>query len=243
MPEPFSEQPLSSSVRSEGYSHPSLAGPRHFRSRSHHVPKESELFQPSRQVVLRSERPSQEPMADTNYTTSRRESEAPSNGFHPSPGDGQCSQKIPEWNQSAPVQADPSQCPPEGLGISPPSATTISSTALSSSSADDFSGMSQSASHPSIPSVVSGASSLSAEGFHTYINERKKEDTLDEVPEMMRTGETVTIRGNRQVQNEDTNHKYYSGDDEEDDDSDDGIVFGMKKPVTSKPATSARSII
>lgn len=244
-PDPLLDQPLSSSVRSEGYSHPTLSGPRHWRSRSHHLATESEPFQSSsHKAVLRSIRTSQEPMADTKYKTLRRESEIPSNDFHPSPGVGLCSQKVAEWNQSAPVEADPPQCAPDGLGICPPSAATVSSTALSSSSVDDFSGMSQSASHPSIPSVVSGASSVSADGLHTYINERKKEDTLNEVPEMMRTGETVTIREKRQAQNGDANCKYYSGDDEEEDDSDDddGIVFG-KKPVPAQQATGAGAVI
>jgi hypothetical protein len=136
------------------------------------------------------------------------------------------------------TQSDTPHCPREGLEMSPPSATTISSTAFSSSSADEFSGMSQSASHPSIPSVVSGASSLSADGFRPYINERKKEDALNEIPAIMRTGETVTIREKRHAHNEDNESKYYSGDDEEEDESDDdddGIVFG-KKPVAAKVA-------
>lgn len=240
VPDPLREQSLSSSVRSEGYSHPSLASPRHWRSRSHHLATESEPFQPSRQAVLPSKRRSQEPMADTKYATFRRESEIPSSDFHRSQNGGLSSQKIAEWSQNAAVQAEPSQSAGEGPEMSPPSAATISSTTFSSSSADDFSGMSQSASHPSIPSVVSGASSLSVEGFHIHMNERKKDDALNEVPAMMRTGETVTLREKRQRQTEDDESKYYSGDDEEEDDEsddDDGIVFGKKKPAAAETAS------
>ncbi|KAK2763897.1 hypothetical protein FQN54_009516 [Arachnomyces sp. PD_36] len=249
-PDPFREQSLSSSVRSEGFNHPSgLSGPRHWRSRSHHLPTDSETFQPSRQAILRpppNNRPPQEPLADTKYAPfRRRESETPSNDFHPSQNGGQCSRKVAEWRQNTTtagqVEASSSHhCPGGGLEMSPPSATTISSTAFSSSSADDFSGMSQSASHPSIPSVVSGASSLSADGFQTYINEGKKDDAPNEVPAMMRTGETVTIRGKRQGDHaEEDESKYYSGDDEgeeDESDDDDGIVFGKKKPVAAAKA-------
>ena len=248
VPDILQEQSLSSSVRSEGYSHPSPAAAvtRHWRSRSHHLASElssSEPFQPSRQALLRRSRmPPQETMADTNYATFRPpplENETRSSDYLPLPqDDGRCSQKMGEWDQNGTVQVEPpSQCPGEGLEMSPPSATTISSTAFSSSSVDDFtSGMSQSASHPSIPSVISGASSLSAEGFYPYINERKQnDDILNQVPAMMRTGETVTIRGKRQQaqqqRNEDDDSKFYSGDDEGEDESDDddGIVFGKKK--------------
>lgn len=76
---------------------------------------------------------------------------------------------------------------------SPPSAVT-----MSSSSVDDFtSGMSHSASHPSIPSVVSGASSLSTDGWHIYAADREKSKEFDgseEVPPLLRTGDTITAR-------------------------------------------------
>src|SRR6202034_2193373 len=62
---------------------------------------------------------------------------------------------------AVPDEGCPADPPTNGVTISAPSAAPISS-----SSAEDFtSGMSQSASHPSIPSVVSGASSLSGDGL------------------------------------------------------------------------------
>ncbi|PGH27540.1 CAMKK protein kinase [Polytolypa hystricis UAMH7299] len=116
--------------------------------------------------------------------------------------------------------------PPTGSITSPPSAATISS-----SSADDFtSGMSHSASHPSIPSVISGASSLSADGLHTYVKEREK-DNAGRVPPLLRTGDTVTARNMPDKPQYDEESRY-DCDDEDDDEyesDDEGIVFGKKK--------------
>lgn len=122
-----------------------------------------------------------------------------------------------------------------GLTISPPSAATISS-----SSADDFtSGMSQSASHPSIPSVVSGASSLSGEGF--YLGKDKSPDDTSPVPSILRTGETVKARlqgsSPRSSSEQDESHYYCDDEDEYDDDDseDEGLVIGKKNPSTKAP--------
>ncbi|KAJ5774551.1 hypothetical protein N7457_009447 [Penicillium paradoxum] len=97
---------------------------------------------------------------------------------------------------------------------------------ISSSSADDFtSGMSQSASHPSIPSVVSNASSLSGDGYSI------KENTLDEVPSMLRTGETVKPpRPSSPRSSEMDESRYYCDDEDEDESEDEGLVIGKRKP-------------
>lgn len=127
---------------------------------------------------------------------------------------------------------EPAEPPSNGLAISTPSAATISS-----SSADDFtSGMSQSASHPSIPSVVSGASSLSGEGL--YMNKEKNEETSP-VPSILRTGETVKARlqGSSPRSSEEDESRYYCDDEDEyDDDSEEEVlVIGKKNPSTKAP--------
>ncbi|PGH07820.1 CAMKK protein kinase [Blastomyces parvus] len=111
---------------------------------------------------------------------------------------------------------------------SPPSALTVSS-----SSADELtSGMSHSASHPSIPSVISGASSLSADGFYTYKAEREKElDGSGQVPPLLRTGDTVTARKMQADRPHDDECRYDCDDEDDDDDyesEDEGIVFGKR---------------
>ena len=107
--------------------------------------------------------------------------------------------------------------------VSTPSAATISS-----SSADDFtSGMSQSASHPSIPSVVSGASSLSGDGL--YFGTKDSDES--QVPSILRTGETVKARlpGSPRPSEEDES-RYYCDDEDEDESEDEGLMIGKKKP-------------
>lgn len=107
-----------------------------------------------------------------------------------------------------------------GLTTSPPSATTISS------SVDDYnSGISQSASHRSIPSVLSRASSLSGDMFPV---KEKEAEGSGYVPAILRTGDTVkAIDMSYQRSHEDDESRYYC-DDEEDDSEDEGIVFGRK---------------
>ncbi|CAL5867655.1 uncharacterized protein PFLUO_LOCUS1874 [Penicillium psychrofluorescens] len=113
--------------------------------------------------------------------------------------------------------------PSRGLTTSTPSAATISS-----SSADDFtSGMSQSASHPSIPSVVSGASSLSGDGFF----QDKRSDSSTQVPSILRTGETVKAHHSSTLRpSEDDESRYYCDDEDEGDSEDEVLVIGKKKP-------------
>ncbi|KAJ6155067.1 hypothetical protein N7470_005633 [Penicillium chermesinum] len=120
-----------------------------------------------------------------------------------------------------------------GLAVSTPSAATISS-----SSADDFtSGMSHSASHPSIPSVVSGASSLSGEGL--YLSKEKSAEDTSPVPSILRTGETVKARmpdSPPRFPEEDESRYYCDDEDEYDDESEDEVlVIGKKKPTTKAP--------
>ncbi|EER43654.1 serine/threonine protein kinase ssp1 [Histoplasma capsulatum H143] len=109
---------------------------------------------------------------------------------------------------------------------SPPSALTMSS------SDELTSGMSHSASHPSIPSVISGASSLSADGFYTYKAEREKElDAFGHIPPLLRTRETVTARKMPSDRTHDDECKYDCDDEDEDEDDeseDEGIVFGKR---------------
>lgn len=122
---------------------------------------------------------------------------------------------------------------------SPPSAATISS-----SSADDFtSEMSHCASHPSIPSVISGASSLSADGLHSYMANSKKDsfyDTCSDVPLLLRTDDTVTVPYRAPCQKGPDDDLRYHGDDEDGDSSDEGLTFGKKKCKSKalSPSTS-----
>ncbi|KAJ5959719.1 uncharacterized protein N7479_006869 [Penicillium vulpinum] len=110
---------------------------------------------------------------------------------------------------------------------------------ISSSSADDFtSGMSQSASHPSIPSVVSNASSLSGDGYST------KDTNPNEVPSMLRTGETVKPpRPSSPRSSEVDESRYYCDDEDEDEDEseDEGLVIGKRKPPPKAAASDIPS--
>ncbi|KAJ5130089.1 uncharacterized protein N7515_006128 [Penicillium bovifimosum] len=110
---------------------------------------------------------------------------------------------------------------------------------ISSSSADDYtSGMSQSASHPSIPSVISNASSLSGDGHS--VNDKG----LEEVPSMLRTGETVKPpRPSSPRSSEEDESRYYCDDEDEDDDEseDEGLVIGKRKPPLKAAAADAPS--
>ena len=114
--------------------------------------------------------------------------------------------------------------PSGGLTTSAPSAATISS-----SSAEDFtSGMSQSASHPSIPSVVSGASSLSGDGWSPQSKGKDSDDSA-QVPSILRTGETVKAHRIASPRpSEEDESRYYC--DDEDESEDEGLVIGKKKP-------------
>lgn len=109
---------------------------------------------------------------------------------------------------------------------SPPSAATMSTTSVD----DGASETSRSASHPSIPSVVSVASSLSNDGFHIHMTEREKEiGPAAYVSPILRTGDTITARNFRQHRPADDEEYRYDCDDEDGDSEDEGIVFGKKK--------------
>lgn len=120
-------------------------------------------------------------------------------------------------------QADPSSQPPSRPMTSPPSAVT-----MSSSSADDFtSGMSYCASHPSIPSVVSGASSVSNDGFHALVAEHEK--NTDKISPFLRTGETITASKRTFDQHHADESRYDCDDEDDGESSDEGITFGRKR--------------
>ncbi|KAL2013769.1 hypothetical protein VTN00DRAFT_1294 [Thermoascus crustaceus] len=204
-----------SPAQSERLGYSNSPGPGHRRQRSSQLTCEStaESFKLAREALLRQKKQEEEPDADDYLTTSRAGSETFSNGY-PLEHDGQ-------YHNG-------------GLTTSPPSAATISS-----SSADDFtSGMSQSASHPSIPSVVSGASSLSGDGFYAYFKDREKEiEPSAQVPPMLRTGDTVKVASQRP--HEDDEARYYCDDEEEDDSDDEGLVIG-KKPAPCSDGRKAK---
>ncbi|KAL4881452.1 kinase-like domain-containing protein [Aspergillus karnatakaensis] len=124
-----------------------------------------------------------------------------------------------------------SEPPRSGLTTSPASAAT-----MSSSSVDEYTSMSQSTSHPSIPSVMSGASSLSEDGTG---KEKECEATV-QVPSILRTGETVKAkRPSISRPPEDDESRYYCDDEEEsgeESEEEEVLVFGKKKPVSQKPA-------
>ena len=130
-----------------------------------------------------------------------------------------------------------------GLTTSPPSAATISS-----SSADEYnSGMSHSESHPSIPSVISGASSFSYDdGVYDGNKDKEKgaEPQAAPVPSILRTGETVKAPQTLPPP-EEADWRYYCDNEEEDDEEDlsdeseeEVLVMGKKKPAPQKPVVS-----
>ncbi|KAL2828719.1 kinase-like domain-containing protein [Aspergillus cavernicola] len=133
-----------------------------------------------------------------------------------------------------------SDCTAENNSVDPGESGLTTSTAsaatISSSSVDEFtSGMSQSTSHPSIPSVMSGASSLSEDG----IGKQNDCEAAVQVPSILRTGETVKAsRPSTLRPPEDDESRYYCDDEEEsgDDSEEEVLVFGKKKPPTQKPA-------
>jgi [calcium/calmodulin-dependent protein kinase] kinase len=121
-----------------------------------------------------------------------------------------------------PINPPTNQCPENtNHGLTSTPAT------ISSSSADDFSsGMSQSASHPSIPSVISNASSLSGDGYSC------KDKDMEEVPSILRTGETVKpSRPNSPPRPaEEDESRYYRDDEDEDESEEEVLMIGKRKP-------------
>jgi [calcium/calmodulin-dependent protein kinase] kinase len=191
-----------------------LSASAHRRNRSHHLAGKSsaESFHLTKEALLRRRRSDVEPSAD-NALAPRVASE--------SAMDSTDSLHLPPL---APPP-EPADHPTSGLINSNPSAATISS-----SSADDFtSGMSQSASHPSIPSVVSGASSLSGDGL--YLNDKDSN-----VPSILRTGETVKAHRLGSPRPEEDESRYYCDDEDEDESEEEVLVIGKKKPAPDNKA-------
>lgn len=118
------------------------------------------------------------------------------------------------------------ELPTGGLITSPPSAATMSSLSVD----DSTTAISPSASHPSIPSVVSGASSLSGDDTSGHLTDKESETPVP-VPPIFRTGETVKARRPSSPRNlADTQPVHYCYD-EESSSEDEGIVIGKKKPA------------
>ncbi|KAE8350979.1 hypothetical protein BDV28DRAFT_138033 [Aspergillus coremiiformis] len=191
----------------------------HRRNRSHQLPAKSstEPFHLTKEALLRQRRSDIEPAMNGARSFHRR-------GSEPSTKDcirlrSQAQARVTD-SLGESVFTDP---PSGGLTTSPPS------------SVEDYtSGMSQSTSHPSIPSVASGASSLSGEGDVSS----KDGDSVVQVPSILRTGETVKAQQTRTARSADDDESRYYCDDEnesEDDSEDEGLIIGKKKATPQKP--------
>lgn len=214
----------------------SSGGSGHRRHRSWQLARDSsaESFQLAKEVLLRQTKHEQEPVADDDHQTSRVENETSSSGYPPFEHEAApAPHEDVEWESSdRGLYGSSCHNSPTGGSVitSPPSAATISSSSVDDSSTT--SGMSQSASHPSIPSVLSGATSLSGDGFQVYLKEREKElEQPSYVPPILRTGDTITARNfpSHRVEEDEEEYRYYC-DDEDGESDDEGIVFGRKKP-------------
>ena len=110
-----------------------------------------------------------------------------------------------------------------------PSASTIAS-----SSADDFTTISHTNSHPSIPSVASQVSSVSGD-LHFIPQATKSHGDISPVPSFLRTGETViahdkpAITFGKALEDRTFDDDYYNGGSDEESD-DEGLSFGPAKP-------------
>ncbi|KAK6837404.1 hypothetical protein RU639_001177 [Aspergillus parasiticus] len=195
----------------------------HRRNRSHQLPGKSstEPFNLTKEALLRQRRSDIEPPTNGLKSCHRRGSE---------PSTKDCINLRSEAQPRATDSLGENiffDSPPGGLTTSPPSAA--------SSSLEDYtSGMSQSASHPSIPSVASGVSSLSSGGDVSG----KDGVSAIQVPSILRTGETVKAQQTSLARSADDDESRYYCDDEnesEDDSEDEGIVFGKKKATPQKP--------
>lgn len=201
---------------------PALASA-HRRNRSQQLAGKSsaESFHLTKEALLRRRRSDIEPSAENTLATHAESAMVSTDSLH-----------LPSLaSADTACVAEP---PANPLAASTPSAATISS-----SSADDFtSGMSQSASHPSIPSVVSGASSLSGDGFHLP---SKDSDHSSSVPSILRTGETVKACGQPSPRPEEDESRYYCDDEDDFDESEDeGLMIGKKKPSTKAPIPTGK---
>ncbi|KAJ5084400.1 hypothetical protein NUU61_008979 [Penicillium alfredii] len=193
---------------------PPVSGHRRNRSQQLTGKSSAESFHLTKEALLRRRRSDLEPTVERSSLASRVESAMYSS-------DSLSLQPVAPPADSTGA-ADP---PSGGLTTSTPSAATISS-----SSADDFtSGMSQSASHPSIPSVMSGASSLSGDGMYSQSKDKDSDDS-NQVPSILRTGETVKAHcpSSPRLSEEDES-RYYCDDEDEDESEDEGLVIGKRK--------------
>jgi hypothetical protein len=148
-------------------------------------------------------------------------------------------------------QAFDDDCPPSpddelhfqkslaAMGGTPPvpaMQTLPSASTIASSSAEEFAGgISQSTSNPSIPSVVSEASSLAAESFLPLDKPLVPKHGADSEPAFMRTAETIKAHGRDKpvviASGRPLEEQEYlaDGDDEGDSSGDDFLSFGGKK--------------
>ncbi|KAJ5611626.1 hypothetical protein N7528_008731 [Penicillium herquei] len=210
--------PMSSPSRS-----PALASA-HRRNRSQQLAGKSsaESFHLTKEALLRRRRSDIAPSADDVLSTHIESAMVSTDSLH-----------LPSL--APPDTGRPVEVQRNGLTTSPPSAATISS-----SSADDFtSGMSQSASHPSIPSVVSGASSLSGDGMSPP---SKDSDDSSSVPSILRTGETVKAHSQASPRpSEEDESRYYCDDEDDYDESEEEVLMiGKKKPSTKAPIPTGK---
>ncbi|KAJ5585202.1 uncharacterized protein N7459_005002 [Penicillium hispanicum] len=195
---------------------PAMASVVHRRNRSQQLTCKSsaESFHLTKEALLRRRKSDIEPSAENTLAPGIESAMYSTDSLHlpsinPPPDPG--------------YAVDPAS---SGLTTSIPSAATISS-----SSADDFtSGMSQSASHPSIPSVVSGASSLSGDGSSPQSKDKDSDDST-QIPSILRTGETVKAHHIASPRpSEEDESRYYCDDEDEDESEDEGLVIA-KKPA------------
>jgi len=127
------------------------------------------------------------------------------------------------------------------VSTGPPMQTLPSASTIASSSVEEFAGgISQSTSNPSIPSVVSEASSVTAESFLPFDKAPDPKPGADFEPPFMRTAETVKARDHHgahsiasgRLQEE----PQYPNDDGDDDGDDEGDSSGDELLMFGGPA-------
>lgn len=230
------------------------------RTQSPHSAKTEHRRNRSQQLPMQT-RTAAEPLHVTQelFLRQRQQEDAPSITGHDRPSSARAAENEPSLNdpvqqhlghisqlsKTAEIYTDGNPLNGSAVGIttSPPSAATISS-----SSADEYnSGMSHSESHPSIPSVISGASSFSYDDG-SYEGGKDIEKGGGEppaaIPSILRTGETVKPPQPGLPEEEELRY-YCDNENEEDDFSDDsedeGLTMGKKKPTPSKPVIPGRN--
>jgi serine/threonine protein kinase len=214
------------------YDIPGDLGHRRGRSSQSTRDHSTAVFSFVRETLPSQANPQHQDIARGDHITHLIDDEARSNGRLPA-DNGEAGSPSPQDNgDGLPSHRSPFESthhvPGSGFTTSPPSAATISTTSM-----DEYaSEMSQSASHPSIPSVISGASSLSADGFQAHMKEREKESDTPYVHPILRTGETITAKNYTGQPLHEEEESRYDCDDEDGDSEDEGIVFGKKKQAT-----------